>query len=199
MRLSTGNHQVQNKVAVGRRSSHARIRLVAASAIAVTLAAGLMTGSLAQAAPASATSSDSETAPFEGRFVATEDITPDPTCGGLHILARGTGWASELGARTTALFDECANFAIEPGRVHVYGNVVLRAPNGDELHLSLNKAGNLPDPTGNIHLTGTYTITGGTGRFDGATGAGTTTTDTNVNSTTSTATLDGTLTRPDQD
>lgn len=133
---------------------------------------------------------------FKGEFVVTQKITPDPTCGGLHVLAAGTGSATHLGQRTRASFDECANFVVEPGRVHVYGSGVLTSPDGDELHLTLEKAGHLPDLAGNVHVAGTYTITGGTGRLDRATGTGTTTTDTNVTSALATVQMTGTLATP---
>ncbi len=122
----------------------------------------------------------------------TQEIAPDPVCRGLHILAKGSGEATGLG-RTEAFFDECANFVQEPGRVHVYGSAVLTSASGDELHLAVDKVGNLPDPAGNVHVAGPYTVTGGTGRFAGATGYGTTTTDTNVTSSAATVTLIGTL------
>ena len=134
----------------------------------------------------------SPAAPFRGSFVVTQALTPDPTCGGFHIVAEGSGRATGLG-RTEALFDECADFVEEPGRVHVYGNVVLTSANGDELHLAVDKAGNLPDATGDVHVAGPYTVTGGTGRFAGATGHGTTTTDTNVTSVVATVNMVGTL------
>lgn len=134
----------------------------------------------------------SSAAPFRARFVVTQDITPDPACGGFEILAQGTGRATRLG-RTQALFDECANFVQEPGRVHVYGSAVLTSASGDELHLAVDKAGNLPDPAGNVHVAGPYRVTGGTGRFAGATGYGTTTTETNVTSSVATVKLNGTL------
>jgi hypothetical protein len=133
--------------------------------------------------------------PFRAHFVATEVITPDAACGGLHIVATASGWATHLGARTMASFDECANFVEEPGRVHVYGTVVLTSHRGDELHLTVDKVGNAPDAAGNVHVAGPFTVTGGTGRFAGATGGGTTTTDTNVASNVATADLTGTLSR----
>ena len=134
----------------------------------------------------------SSAAPFRARFVVTQDVTPGQACGGFDIFAQGSGQATRLG-RTQALFDECANFVQEPGRVHVYGSAVLTSASGDELHLAVDKAGNLPDPVGNVHVAGLYRVTGGTGRFAGATGYGTTTTDTNVTSRVATVKLNGTL------
>ena len=81
-------------------------------------------------------------------------------------------------------------------RVLVYGSAILTSASGDKLHLAVDKAGNLPDPTGNVHVVGSYRVTGGTGRFAGATGYGTTTTDTNVTSRVATVNINGTLIVP---
>lgn len=183
-------------VARSPQSTHVRLMILVLSAVLLVVLGGASHFASPQAAaewPATPVEQDNS---FKAEFVVTQTITPDPTCGGLHVRATGTGPATHLGQRTRASFDECANFVVEPGRVHVYGSGVLASPDGDELHLTLNKAGKLPDLAGNVHVAGNYTITGGTGRFDRATGSGTTTTDTNVTSTLATVKLTGTLARP---
>ena len=157
-------------------------RSAAALAVSVVVLGGLV-------APVGA----SADTPFRGHLVATVELRPDPACGGFHITATATGRATHLGGRATAVFDECADFVREPGRVHVYGTAVLTAPNGDELRLWLDKSGNPPDAEGDVHVAGPYRVTGGTGRFARAAGSGTTTTGTNVTSTVALVELLGTL------
>jgi glutamate dehydrogenase/leucine dehydrogenase len=47
------------------------------------------------------------------------------------------------------------------------------AANGDELRWTYEGTGSLPDEDGDSTLTGTFVISGGTGRFSDATGSGT--------------------------
>lgn len=118
---------------------------------------------------------------FRGQLVATESRTPDPICGGLHIVSEGQGSATRLGDRIDAALDECVNLIREPGRAHVKGIAVLRVPSGDELRLEYTLAGALPDPvTGAVHAPGTYAVIGGTGRFARASGSGKFVGDTNL-------------------
>ena len=51
--------------------------------------------------------------------------------------------------------------------------MVMVAANGDELRWAYEGIGSLPDAQGISELTGTFVITGGTGRFTDATGSGT--------------------------
>jgi len=130
--------------------------------------------------------------PFRAQFEVPMTLTPDADCGGFRVTGTGTGRATHMGAATITV-DECVNFVREPGRVHVYGMLVLTAANGDELHVSVDKVGDLPGPTGDAHVKGPYEVTGGTGRFAAATGSGITSTDANVITSTATARLIGTL------
>ncbi|MEP6762500.1 MAG: hypothetical protein ABJA93_14190 [Sporichthyaceae bacterium] len=52
------------------------------------------------------------------------------------------------------------------------GRVTLVAANGDELHWTYSGTGTPPDASGDVVLSGTFVITGGTGRFSSATGGG---------------------------
>lgn len=132
--------------------------------------------------------------PFRASFDVVMSLTPDSACGGFRVSGTGVGRAMHMGAATLSV-DECVDFAMEPGRVHVYGTLVLTAANGDQLQVSVDKVGDLPGPTGDAHVAGPYVVSGGTGRFAGATGRGTTTTDANVVTSTATAKLVGTLGR----
>jgi hypothetical protein len=83
----------------------------------------------------------------------------------LHVTGTGTGNATHLG-RFTVEYDVMVNLAIGEGS----GTATFTAANGDQL-FTLNH-GRLT-PTGNpgeSRLVETYTITGGTGRFEGASG-----------------------------
>jgi hypothetical protein len=69
---------------------------------------------------------------------------------------------------------ETLDFATSPGVIVVRdGRMVLVAANGDELHWSYAGTGSLPDTDGDTAITGSFVISGGTGRFDDATGEGT--------------------------
>ncbi len=157
------------------------------SAMALSLTLVVSGGGMPSAAASSET-------PFRAAFDVAMSLTPDPGCGGFRVSGTGIGRATHLGAATITV-DECVDFAMEPGRVHVYGSLVLTAANGDQLHVSVDKVGDLPGPTGDAHVAGPYVVSGGTGRFAEATGSGTTTTDANVITSTATAKLVGTLRR----
>lgn len=158
----------------GRRTTPTSARASARVAVSVVLSiAGL---ALPQAADPASASSD---VPLRGRFEVTVSLAPDAACGGFRITAEGSGRATHLG-RTTAVFEECANFVQEPGRVHVYGTGVLTSASGDELHLRIDKVGDLPDASGNVGSGGSYRVTGGTGRFAGAAGCGDTSAEGNI-------------------
>lgn len=105
--------------------------------------------------------------------------------------------ATQLGQATWA-GGECADFAATPGRVHVRdGRAVLTSANGDELHLSYEADGNPPNLAGDTRVTGPFAITGGTGRFGGASGGGTLTVDANINRPDASVEMTGTLTLSD--
>ncbi len=100
-----------------------------------------------------------ESVPFKGR--AHETITSAvPMADGLHVTTEGSGQATHLG--------RFLRFA--EGVIHddgtVVGTVVFIAANLDELCLDID-GGFTPAGT----LEGTYTITGGTGRFSDASGS----------------------------
>ncbi|HUQ63981.1 MAG TPA: hypothetical protein VM121_09510 [Acidimicrobiales bacterium] len=133
-------------------------------------------------------------APFRAHFEVAMSLTPDPECGGFRVSGAGAGKATRMG-RATLIVDECVDFVREPGRVHVYGSLVLTAANGDEVRVWADKVGDPPGPNGDAHVAGPYLVTAGTGRFSGATGAGITSTDANVVSSTAIAELVGSLRR----
>lgn len=122
--------------------------------------------SLALVAPAAA-----HTKPFKADFTLQASFVPASP--GIFLgSTSGAGHASHLG-RVTATSTEVLDFTASPGRLTVRdGRLVMVAANGDELHWSYGGGGPLPDANGNTPITGTFVITGGTGRFAGASGGG---------------------------
>jgi hypothetical protein len=130
---------------------------------------------------------------FEAHFGVVETTAPDPVCRGLRIRHTGSGMATHFGKATWS-GGECADFLATPGRVHLRdGRGVLTSASGDRLHVSYEADGNLPSLAGDVHVTGPFTITGGTGRFSGATGSGTLTADANAFRPDATIDMTGTL------
>jgi len=119
------------------------------------------------APPASAATAKGTTRPFEGSLTLTLAAEPEflpPSTVSVHFT--GTGTATHLG-RFTATFDVLIDVANEPLETSS-GSLTMRAANGDSL---------FGDVTGHATVDGdvttiveTVTVTGGTGRFAGATG-----------------------------
>ena len=144
---------------------------------------------LAAAAPAAAADHGAGAA-FKVRAAYDAVATPDAACGGLRVVASGSAQGTELG--NGAWNDtECAAFTADG--ISIDGSLTLTAANGDRLFVSYHALSPFPDAAGAIHPAGTFTITGGTGRFATATGGGTLAADANVASPATTATLDGTI------
>jgi hypothetical protein len=75
------------------------------------------------------------------------------------------GHATMLGAWTNS-----GSAAIDPATGLVSGRVTFVAANGDRLRAAIGNGVLTPQADGTFHGTATFTITGGTGRFAGATG-----------------------------
>lgn len=111
--------------------------------------------------------------PFKSTFTAQASFAPTQTPGVFAGTGSGAGRASHLG-RVTLSSTETLDFAASPGSVLVReGRMVTVAANGDELHWTYDGTGSLPDENGAVTLSGTFVITGGTGRFSDASGGGT--------------------------
>lgn len=150
------------------------------------LAAGLL---LAAAGPAAAADRGVGAA-FKVHAAYDAVATPDAVCGGLRVVAAGSASGTELG--NGQWHDrECAAFTADG--IEIAGALTLTAANGDELFVSYAAVSPFPDASGAIHPTGTFTITGGTGRFASAAGGGTLAADANVADPATTAVLDGTI------
>ena len=96
--------------------------------------------------------------PFRGHAHETI-IDAEPVADGFLVTATGSGQATHLGRFT------------RPGRVVVHadgsaeGTAVFTAANGDQLFMKISG-----DPTNSPTIGGTFTFTGGTGRFSDASG-----------------------------
>ena len=103
--------------------------------------------------------------PFKGQ--STGVITTlgfDPELGVVSLRSEGQGDATHLGRFTVT--GEVSAYVFTPTGV-VIGNSIYVTANGDKLFVHLVGSGG-PDP---LHGIGTFTITGGTGRFRGASGS----------------------------
>lgn len=100
-----------------------------------------------------------EPVPFKGNAEgAIVSAAPDP--GGLVVRVLAEGYASHLGR-----FSREEVLILNPATGTVTGTIVFTAANGDQLFGVV--AGQFTSPT---TVAGTYTFTGGTGRFQNATG-----------------------------
>ncbi len=113
------------------------------------------------------------TTPFRSDFTAQASFAETPLPGVLTVTTSGVGHATHLG-KITLSTTETLDFVTSPGSLVIRdGRLVMVAANGDELHWTYEGTGSLPDEDGDSSLTGTFVITGGTGRFSDATGSGT--------------------------
>jgi hypothetical protein len=117
---------------------------------------------------------DQQARPFEVSIVGNANPVPDPgdPCVLLNTesaVIHGT----HLGKGTWDSF-ETVNFCTNPGGpAAVEGEFTLTAANGDQIFGTYTTL-LIADPVaGTIEASGEYQITGGTGRFDDATGSGT--------------------------
>ncbi len=103
-----------------------------------------------------------EQVPFKGRAEgAITNAVPAP--GGIMLTVLASGNATQLGR-----FSRVEELLFDPGTGSVAGDIVFTAANGDQLFGTV--AGGFNSPTTAI---GTYTFTGGMGRFANATGGAT--------------------------
>jgi hypothetical protein len=126
-------------------------RVYCSTAVGVLLAALSLCG----------TGTAGESVPFKGEssgFVTTVGF--DPVEGVVYVHGTGTGNATHLGR-----FTATADVKIYTVAGFIMGTWTYTAANGDKLFLT--GVGTGVDPT---HGSGNFTIVGGTGRFEGASG-----------------------------
>ena len=130
-----------------------------------SLALLLATVTLLAFVPPSALAGDE--IPFHANFITQfESVVEFPF---LHVTVNGRGQATHMGM-TTAFTDDQLVSLIDGSGTATY---TLTAANGDTLGLALVVPieGTI-NVEGGVLFSGSYTITGGTGRFNGATGSG---------------------------
>jgi len=107
--------------------------------------------------------------PFRASYSGTAAFTSATTA-----LFTGTGIASHLGRSTNVNHITVTGPATScPGGFANVNVETLTAANGDTLELTGPHDVGCPTRPGVVHGTGDWTVTGGTGRFAGATGQGT--------------------------
>lgn len=100
-----------------------------------------------------------EIRPFRGHVdEVIIDVAPVPE--GLLVTATGEGQATHLGQ-----FTRLGRVVLHPEDGSAQGTVVFTAANGDQLFMDV-----VGLPTTTASISGTYTFTGGTGRFGNASG-----------------------------
>ncbi len=117
--------------------------------------------------PARVRASGSPRQPFHADFITQfETVLEFPI---LHVTVNGQGQATHMGKTRAFTDDQIANLLDGSGSA----TYTLTAANGDTLILALvvQPGGNI-NVAGGVIFSGDYTVTGGTGRFSGATGGG---------------------------
>jgi hypothetical protein len=100
--------------------------------------------------------------PFKGRSSGVVSAVGfDPVAGIAHTRVAGQGQATHLGR-----FTQTGDVGVDVATGNARGTWTLTAANGDMLFLEMEAYG--IDPT---HGVGAFTIVGGTGRFQGASGS----------------------------
>ena len=124
----------------------------------------LLAGALvlvALAGPASA----SDRVPFRGSLAGTATVTPlNPPIVAVRIEATGT--ATHLGRFTLE-----APHTVNQATLTAVGTYLITAANGDTITANLAGTATMVKPPKYISITETATVTGGTGRFAGASGS----------------------------
>jgi hypothetical protein len=103
--------------------------------------------------------------PFKGTLAGTATVTP---LGGPIVAVEidATGTATYLGRFTLE-----APHIVDQSTMTAIGTYTLTAANGDTITASLAGTARMVEPPNVIAVTETATVTGGTGRFAGATGS----------------------------
>jgi hypothetical protein len=116
----------------------------------------------------------------------------------LPLSSAGTVLGTQVGNGTWT-DNECLSLDFSNGvRFITHGQAVLTAADGAQLLVAYDTTSGLP-VNQVLYESGTFTITGGTGRFDGSTGGGTISAAVNVFTGVASDTLDGTILLGTQD
>lgn len=108
--------------------------------------------------------------PFKATFNNTFEILNPPPV--LLLLVTGTGTGSHIGkASLTAYLTKDFTNASPDDDVPESGNIIMTAANGDQLFMDFTGTTFAPDVSGISEVLIIATVTGGTGRFEDATGS----------------------------
>jgi hypothetical protein len=144
-----------------------RVRSLARFAAALTVALAAI---LAVTARPAAADTDPFRASFSGSFTVVDRVCAN---GDDHLHFTGAGIATHGGA-ATVVGDSCLHpDPANPACLIIDTDATtITAADGSTIRLASSGEDCLNRATGQITGSGTYSITGGTGRFDGAAGAG---------------------------
>ncbi|MEO5997497.1 MAG: hypothetical protein ABIN89_12230 [Chitinophagaceae bacterium] len=132
------------------------------------------------------------TVPLKGEFVASVTVIVPPSPGVLEQLRiTGKGSGTPFGKAT---FEENVKVDVTASPETVKGTETITAENGDQIFSTVSGYVSPPDAKGNYQVFNTSTITGGTGKYAGATGTYKETYTGNIAAPTSTAVFDGNIT-----
>jgi hypothetical protein len=133
-------------------------------AVSATLAL-LLAGTIAIAA-------NPDSRPFKVTLIGNANPMPTADPCVLDNNEAGTGHATHMGNITFATH-ETVNMCTNPDGADVDGTFLLTAANGDTVFGTYHTLAHLDFGTNQVSAFGQFTITGGTGRFEGASGDGT--------------------------
>jgi hypothetical protein len=148
-------HQKKGKTAM--KTTNRTITATSKGGPLTTFFALLLAAVMAAAGPLSVSANDS--VPFKGNAVGGI-VSATPVPGGVLVRVLAEGYATQLGhySREEVL-------VLNPVTGTLTGTIVFYAANGDQLFGDVSSQFTSPNT-----VVGTYTFTGGTGRFENATG-----------------------------
>lgn len=135
-----------------------------------------------------------KTVPFKAEFETTLEVIKEGKPGGIlevdHLIGKGEG--TPIGKATFDANVESDIYAPEPQLVT--GKQTLTAENGDKIFSTVKGYAIGPDANGDIKVINSNIITGGTGKYAGATGSFTANATANIESPTGHALYEGSIT-----
>ena len=108
--------------------------------------------------------------PFKASIHAFAAPVPTGPCE-LTNAEEGAAQVTHLG-RSTMASNEVVDLFSNPEGAEITGQFTMTAANGDQLFGTYETLGHLDFGIGEVTFSGQFTITGGTGRFEGASGGG---------------------------
>jgi hypothetical protein len=109
--------------------------------------------------------SSSAARPFRASF--TTEFSSTAAFPLVHVTVTGEGQALHMGRTEASTTNQVVNLITGAGTA----TYTLTAANGDTLVVDMTVSTQFPSPT-QITFAGSFSVTGGTGRFTGATGSG---------------------------